>query len=161
MRTIKKYNFNPNIKKNQKNNKNMKLKYKNGKNVKNNNKTNNNNKNINQLTNQVIVKPFMVDLTKIKDINEFTRRLKHIVRLLELIQVKQGYNTKQNKFPKVKSCTGGNKKIKANHRRIHFAGTASHIRTTNAKTLNTGIISTNTNREATRSINTTLEVLTT
>ena len=57
-------------------------------------------RNINNRLNQVIVKPYHVDLMKIKDVKEFTHRLQHIVTLLELIQKnsKNQNNRKQQKY---------------------------------------------------------------
>ena len=40
---------------------------------------------INKKLNSVIVKPYYVDLMKIKDVKEFTQRLKHMTMLLELV----------------------------------------------------------------------------
>ena len=40
---------------------------------------------VNKMLNSIIVKPYHVDLMKMKDVKEFTHRLKHMIMLLELV----------------------------------------------------------------------------
>ena len=41
---------------------------------------------VNKMLNSIIVKPYHVDLMKMKDVKEFTHRLKHMIMLLELLE---------------------------------------------------------------------------